>query len=142
MITRNEADNIARALESVAWADELIVVDAESTDDTVSIAKQFTDRIVVRAWPGYVDQKNYAASLAGNDWILSVDADERVTPELAAEIQGTMTTPGAAAYKLPRVTWHLGRWIRATDWFPDYQVRLYDRRHARWVGRYVHEAMS
>jgi len=142
MITRNEADNIGRALESVAWADEVIVVDAESTDDTVSIAKRFTDRVVVRAWAGDVDQKNYAASLAGNDWILSVDADERVTPELAAEIRGTMAMPAAAAYKLPRVTWHLGRWIRATDWFPDYQVRLYDRRHARWVGRYVHEAMS
>ncbi len=83
VIARNEAADIAAALQSVAWADELVVVDAESTDDTVAIARRFTDRVVVRQWAGYVAQKNYAASLASHDWILSLDADERVSAALA-----------------------------------------------------------
>jgi glycosyltransferase involved in cell wall biosynthesis len=142
VITRNEAADIADALASVAWADELVVVDSQSTDDTVAIARRHTDRVVVREWPGYVDQKNYAASIASHDWILSLDADERVTPELAREIEATLAgAPQHAAYRMPRVTWHFGRWIRSTDWYPDYQVRLYDRRSAQWTGRYVHEAI-
>jgi len=143
IIARNESANIAAALESVAWADEIIVVDAESTDDTVEIATRYTDRVVVRAWPGYVEQKNYAASLAANEWILSVDADERVTPPLAEEIRRLLAgEPTDAGYRIPRVTWHLGRWIRTTDWYPDYQLRLYDRRRGRWTGRYVHEGVT
>ena len=143
VITRNEALDIGEALMSVAWADELIVVDSESTDDTAAVARQHTDRVIVREWPGYVAQKNYAASIASHDWILSLDADERVTPELAAEIRSTLGGPPSdRGYRIPRVTWHLGRWIRTTDWYPDYQLRLYDRRAAEWTGRYVHEAMS
>jgi glycosyltransferase involved in cell wall biosynthesis len=143
VITNNEAADIADALTSVAFADEIVVVDSHSTDDTVAIARRFTDRVIVRDWNGYVDQKNYAASIARGDWILSLDADERVTPELAAEITATIASaPAAAAFRIPRVTWHLGRWIRTTDWYPDFQVRLYDRRRARWTGRYVHEAVS
>jgi len=142
-ITRNEAADIAAALASVAWADELVVVDSESSDETVSIARKFTDRVVVRDWPGYVAQKNYAASIASHDWILSLDADERVTPQLAEEIK-TLVAAGSphAAFRVPRVTWHLGRWIRTTDWFPDYQFRLYDRRAAECSGRHVHETMT
>jgi glycosyltransferase involved in cell wall biosynthesis len=143
VITRNEAADIAAALTSVAWADELLVVDSESSDETVSIARTFTDRVIIRSWPGYVAQKNYAASIASHDWILSLDADERVTPELAAEIKALVETePPHAAFRVPRVTWHLGRWIRTTDWFPDYQFRLYDRRAAEWSGRHVHETMT
>jgi glycosyltransferase involved in cell wall biosynthesis len=143
VITRNEAADIDEALKSVAWADELIVVDSMSTDDTVAIARQHTDRVIVREWPGYAAQKNYAASVATHDWILSLDADERVTPELAAEIQSTLAgPPSCSGYRMPRVTRHLGRWIRTTDWYPDDQVRLYDRRAAEWTGRHVHEAMS
>jgi glycosyltransferase involved in cell wall biosynthesis len=142
VITRNEAADLAAALSSVSWADEIVVVDSESTDDTVAIARQFTDRVTVRSWPGYVAQKNHAASLARNDWILSLDADERVTPELAREIQATLDSPAHAAYRMPRVTWHLGRWIRTTDWHPDYQLRLYDRRTAQWTGQYVHEGVN
>jgi glycosyltransferase involved in cell wall biosynthesis len=143
VIARDEAENIARALESVTWADELIVVDAQSTDQTAAVARRFTDRVVVREWPGYIAQKNYAASLARHDWILSLDADEVVTPALAEEIRTTLAeAPAAAAYRMPRVTWHLGRWIRTTDWYPDYQLRLYDRRAARWAGRYVHESVT
>ena len=97
----------------------------------------------MRDWPGYVAQKNYAASIAANDWVLSLDADERVTPELASEIRALVAgAPRDAAYRIPRVTWHLGRWIRTTDWYPDYQLRLYDRRAAEWTGAYVHEAVA
>jgi glycosyltransferase involved in cell wall biosynthesis len=143
VITRNEAADIGDALASVAWADEIVVVDCHSTDDTVAIARRYTDRVVVREWSGYVDQKNHAASIASHDWILSLDADERVTPELAGEIKATLAgLPAHAAYRIPRVTWHFARWIRSTDWYPDYQVRLYDRRAAQWTGRYVHEALT
>jgi glycosyltransferase involved in cell wall biosynthesis len=142
VITKNEATDIGPALRSVAWADEIVVVDSESTDATVAIARGFTSRVVVRPWPGYVAQKNYAASLASHDWILSLDADERVTPALADEIRATLATdPPHAAFRIPRVTWHLGRWIRSTDWYPDHQTRLYDRRAAEWTGRHVHEAV-
>ena len=143
VITRNEAADIAATLASVAWADEIVVVDSESTDETVAIARRFTDRVIVRPWAGYVDQKNFAASAASHDWIFSLDADERVPPELADEIRAAMTgAPSDAAYRMPRVTWHLGRWVRSTDWYPDYQTRLYDRRAAEWTGRYVHEAVA
>ncbi len=143
VITKNEADAIADALRSVAWADEIIVVDAESTDATVAIARQFTDRVTTRAWTGYVDQKNHAASLAAHDWIFSLDADERVTAELAAEIRSLLASrPKYAGYRMPRVSFHLGRWMRTTDMYPDYQLRLYDRRAARWDGLHVHESVK
>ena len=143
IITKNEAAQIASAIESVAWADEIVVVDSESSDDTVGIAARHAARVVSRAWPGYVAQKNFAASIAANDWILSLDADERVTPALAQEIQARLAgNPDQAAYRIPRVTWHLGRWIRTTDWYPDHQLRLYDRRAGEWTGRYVHEGVT
>jgi glycosyltransferase involved in cell wall biosynthesis len=143
IITKNEAAAIGDALTSVTWADELIVVDATSGDETVAIAKQHTARVIVREWPGYVAQKNYAASIASHDWILSLDADERVSPALGDEIRATLNAdPVASGFRMPRVTFHLGRWIRTTDWYPDYQLRLYDRRVAEWTGRYVHEGVS
>ena len=143
IITKNEAADIGAALASVAWADEIVVVDSHSTDETVAIAQQHTARVVVRDWPGYIAQKNSAASMAAHDWILSLDADERVTPALASEIRAIIAAePREAAYRIPRVTWHLGRWIRTTDWYPDYQLRLYDRRAAEWTGAYVHEAVT
>jgi glycosyltransferase involved in cell wall biosynthesis len=143
VITHNEAANIAAALESVAWADEIVVVDSESTDDTAAIARRFTDRVIVRPWPGYPAQKNFAASVAQHDWILSLDADERVTPALADEIRRTLaTTPPYSGFRIPRATRHLGRWIRTTDWYPDDQLRLYDRRVGQWTGQYVHESVS
>jgi glycosyltransferase involved in cell wall biosynthesis len=143
VIAKNEAANLARALSSVTWADEIIVVvDSESTDETAGIAGQFTSRVILRPWPGYVGQKNYAASIASNDWILSLDADERVTPKLADEARAALVNPAHAAYAIPRVTWHLDRWIRSTDWYPDHQLRLYDRRAAQWTGKFVHEAVT
>jgi glycosyltransferase involved in cell wall biosynthesis len=126
----------------VAWADEILVVDSESTDDTVARAEARGARVIVRPWPGYSAQKNFAAEQARSDWILSIDADERVTPELGAEVRSVLAAPAAVGYRLPRVTWHLGRWIRTTDWYPDYQLRLYDRRRARWAARRVHESVT
>jgi glycosyltransferase involved in cell wall biosynthesis len=143
VITKNEAADVGDALASVSFADEIVVVDSHSTDDTVAIARRYTDRAIVRAWAGYIDQKNYAASIASHDWILSLDADERVTPALAEEIRTIMAAPPReSAFRIPRVTWHLGRWIRTTDWYPDFQLRLYDRRSAQWTGQYVHEAVT
>lgn len=143
VITRNEGANIDACLASVAWADERLVVDSGSTDDTASRAARGGARVIVRDWPGYGAQKNFAADQAVHDWILSVDADERVTPELAAEIRARLASdPAEAGFRLPRVTWHLGRWIRTTDWYPDFQLRLYDRRRARWKLRPVHESVQ
>ena len=142
VITHNEARNIAAALESVSWADEIIVVDSRSTDDTMALARPRATRVESRGWPGYGAQKNYAAGLASHDWILSLDADERVTPELAREIRDLLASgPPARGYRIPRVAFYLGRWIRSTDWYPDYQLRLYDRRAGRWNERRVHEAL-
>jgi glycosyltransferase involved in cell wall biosynthesis len=141
VITFNEAANIKAALASLSFADELIVVDSQSTDDTVAIARTFTDKVFVRPWPGYVAQKNFAAERARHDWILSLDADERISEPLADEIRG-LAGDDVAGYRIPRVTFHLGRWLRSTDWYPDFQLRLYDRRRARWTGRHVHESVK
>jgi len=143
VITLNEAANIEASLASIAWADEILVIDSGSTDGTPDLARARGARVVVKDWPGYSAQKNFAAVQAAHDWILSVDADERVTPELAAQIRQLLTTePGIAGYRIPRVTWHLGRWIRVTDWYPDPQLRLYDRRRAKWAERRVHESVT
>jgi glycosyltransferase involved in cell wall biosynthesis len=143
VITYNEGPHIVDALQSVAWADEIIVVDSRSTDDTVARARAHASQVEIREWAGYGTQKNHASALASNDWILSIDADERVTPALAAEIQALLRTgPAAAGYEISRVSYYLGRWIRTTDWYPDYHVRLYDRRAARWSGHMVHESID
>lgn len=143
IITLNEAEHIAAAIDSAAWADDIVVVDSGSADDTVAIARAKGARVETRDWTGYVDQKNHAAALAAHDWIFSLDADERITPPLAAEIRATLSEePPRSAYRVPRVTFHLGRWVRTTDFYPDYQTRLYDRRSARWRGRHVHESVS
>jgi glycosyltransferase involved in cell wall biosynthesis len=142
VITKNEAAHIAAAIASVKWADEILVVDSESSDRTLAIAGECGARTVVRGWSGYGAQKNYAASIAAHDWILSLDADERVTPALADEIRTVVGNPSQAAYRMPRVTWHLGQWVRSTDWYPDHQLRLYDRRRAQWTRHYVHEAVA
>jgi len=144
VITRNEEHNIADALESLSWADEIIVVDSQSTDRTVEIARRFTDRVFVRPWPGYSAQKNFAAEQASNDWIFSLDADERVSPELTKRILDLKShvEPEPAGFEMPRRTFYLGRWIKHSGWWPDHKVRLYDRRHARWRGDFVHEALD
>ena len=143
VITHNEEAHIDAALESISWADEIIVVDSRSSDATVERARAWTPHVLVRDWPGYGAQKNFAAGLASHDWILSIDADERVTPALGAEIRALMQRgPDGGGYLVPRVSHYLGRWIRSTDWYPDFHLRLYDRRAARWSQRTVHEAVK
>lgn len=143
VITLNEARHIEACLASLAWADERIVVDSGSTDETVALARKAGARVIGHPWPGYAAQKDFAAEQAAHDWILSVDADERVTPELAAEVQAAVANPGdRVGFRVPRVTFHLGRWVRTTDWYPDFQLRLYHRQHAGWKRRKVHESVS
>ncbi len=143
IITLNEAEHIGAAIDSVSWANQIIVIDSGSTDGTVDIARGKGATVLTRAWSGYIDQKNFAAQQAAHDWIFSLDADERVPAALTAEIRALLADePAACAYRIPRVTFHLGRWIRTTDFYPDYQTRLYDRRRARWQGKYVHESVT
>jgi len=143
IITLNEAAHIAAAIESSRWADEVVVVDAGSHDETVALAKSSGALVFTRPWTGWVDQKNYAATLTAHDWIFSLDADERFTPALAEEVRALVSAePKYRAYRVPRVTFHLNRWIRTTDFYPDFQTRLYDRRAARWHGQYVHESIQ
>ncbi len=143
IVTLNEEAHIAAAIESVRWADEVIVVDSGSTDRTRDIARAHGARVETRGWTGWVDQKNFAAGLASHDWILSLDADERVSAPLAEEIRSLLTSdPPRHGYRLARTTWHLGDWVRTTDFYPDYQTRLYDRHAARWQGEYVHESVK
>ena len=143
VITLNEAANIDACLASVDFAGEVLVVDSGSADNTAEIAAGRGARVMTRDWPGYSAQKNFAADQAAHDWILSVDADERVTPALAEEIQRVVeSNPADAGYRIPRVTFHLGRWIRTTDWYPDPQLRLYHRKRANWPVKLVHESVA
>jgi glycosyltransferase involved in cell wall biosynthesis len=142
VITLNEETNVQGALESLRWADEIIVLDSGSRDATLEIARRYTSRLLHREWTGYVDQKNHAAEQARHDWILSIDADERLSPELIAEIQSLRKTGFPFhGYRIPRVAFFLNRWIRHGDWYPDLQLRLYDRRCGRWQGGRVHESV-
>jgi len=143
IITKNEAARLDAALASVAWADEIVVVDAGSVDATAEIARRAAARVFVEGWPGFPQQKNRAAALASHDWILSIDADEQVSPALAAEIRALLASePAARGYRIPRVTRAFGRELRATDWYPDWQLRLYDRRAGQWdETRTVHESV-
>src|SRR5688572_25123445 len=121
VITFDEERHVAEALESLAWADEIVVVDSGSTDRTVEIARRYTDRVVVAEWPGYAAQKNRAAAEASHDWIFSLDADERVTPELASSIEAVRgREPGADGYRVARRAWYVDRWVRHGGWYPDW----------------------
>lgn len=141
LITLNEERRLARALESLSVADEVLVVDCGSTDGTLEIASRYGVRLFSHPWEGYARQKNYAASQAAYPWILSLDADEALSPELADELlQLKQKGPGeAAGFLMPRAARYLGRWIRHSGWYPDFKLRLYDRRRGQWVGDYVHE---
>lgn len=142
IITRNEAANISEAVKSVAWADDILVVDCGSTDATVVTAETLGARVLYRDWSGFAEQKNFAADQAAHDWILSIDADERVTPALADEVRQVLASePPHAGYRIPRISWYLDRWIRTTDWYPNLQLRLYHRRRGRWNARRVHESV-
>ena len=143
LITFNEEHNIEAALASLEGiADEIIVVDSRSADRTVQIARRFTDRVFERAWTNYADQKNCANAQAVHPWILSLDADERLSPALRAELLALRSTePDAAGFSMPRQVFYLGRWIRHSGWFPDRRIRLFRKDAACWEGEFVHERL-
>ncbi len=143
IITQNEQDNIRACLESVSWAEEIVVVDAESRDETRSICAEFTDRIFVRPWPGFAAQKEFALNQCRSDWVLSLDADERVRPDLRQEIQGMLSENAQEdGYRVARRSYFLGRWIGHCGWYPGYQVRLFRRERVRMIKSRVHEGFE
>ncbi|MBI2919468.1 MAG: glycosyltransferase family 2 protein [Planctomycetes bacterium] len=142
VICGNEETNIEACLASVAWCDEIVVVDSMSTDRTAAIARRFTDRVLQRPWPGYVAQKNFALEQARCDWILSLDADERCTPELRSAVERALAAPGdAAAFTVRRRVRYLGRWILHGGWYPDAKIRLARRGRAQWQGVDPHDKL-
>jgi glycosyltransferase involved in cell wall biosynthesis len=143
VVTFNEEERLRACLESVAWADEIVVVDALSTDKTAQIAREFTDRVFVRPWPGFAAQKNFGLEQATGEWILSLDADEEVSRELKEEILGALaSSAGATGYQVPRRNIMWGRWIRHGGLYPDWQLRLFQRGQGRFVNRAVHESVD
>ncbi len=142
LITKNEALRLGATLDAISFADEIIVLDSGSTDGTVELARRYSDKVYVSdGWPGFGPQKNRALDLASGDWVLSLDADERVTPELAAEIQAALARPRAEMYELPRSSSYCGRTIRHSGWWPDYVARLFLRGSARFSDDLVHERL-
>ena len=141
IIARDAAHELADCLASAAFAAETIVVDSGSTDDTAAVAARCGARVIEHAWEGFGPQKNFAVGKARHDWVLCLDADERVTPELAAAIAALFTggQPEAAAYSISRRNCFLGRWLAHGEGYPDWNIRLFDRRRARWSDDLVHE---
>jgi glycosyltransferase involved in cell wall biosynthesis len=141
VITRDAAHELAECLASAAFAAETIVVDSGSSDDTAAIAGRLGARVIAHPWEGFGPQKNFAVGEAAHDWVLCLDADERVTPELAAAIAALFVqgVPEAVAYSFARRNRFLGRWLAHGEGYPDWNVRLFDRRRARWSSDPVHE---
>lgn len=146
IICLDEVNNIERCIRSVPFADEVIVVDSGSTDGTQAVAASCGAKVHEYEWRGFRDQKRLATELCSHDWVLSLDADEALSEEACIEIEKLMKEAGLEnfdGYEFPRLTWHLGRWIRHGGWYPDYQLRLYDRRRAQWQGgEHVHECVE
>ena len=144
IITFNEADRIERCLEGVSFCDEIIVVDSHSSDRTRELAAHRGARVIERDWPGYRSQKQYATDIAQHEWVLSIDADEWVTPQLRAEILElkALGFRDVAGYTVPRLTLYLGGALRHGNSWPDRQIRLYRRSAARWAGYEVHEKIA
>jgi glycosyltransferase involved in cell wall biosynthesis len=139
VITRNEEANIGPCLDALAFCDERIVVDAGSTDRTVALAREKGARVETHDWQGFGAQKNFALSLAQGDWVLSVDADERVSPALAGEIERAIADGRADGFEIPRLSSFVGREMRHSGWFPDYVLRLFRRHKGRFSDDLVHE---
>lgn len=143
IITFNEEKHIADAVGSVDWADEILVVDSESTDRTREIAESLGARVIVNTWPGFAAQKQFAIDNAANDWIFSLDADERVSDRLRREILSVKESAAPAdGYRIPRLSIYMGREIRHSGWYPDRQLRLFDRRKGRWKQVLIHESVE
>jgi len=144
IITFNEQSNIKAACESVAWADEVVVVDSNSTDQTRELAEACGARIITNAWPGFGAQKQFAVEQAKHDWIFSLDADERVSDELRNSIQSLRSANEsdlADGYEIARRTYYQQRWIRGGGWYPDRQLRLFKKTNGRWKERHIHESV-
>ncbi len=143
IVALNESKNIARAINSLSVADEVIVADSGSTDDTARIAGECGARVVNHAWEGFAAQKNFASTQARHNWVLSLDADEELDDAARASIQRwKKDEPAAAGYRFARRARYLGRWILHSGWYPDYKLRLFDRRQGEWKGAYVHESVE
>jgi glycosyltransferase involved in cell wall biosynthesis len=142
IVVQNEADNLPRVLQSAQGiADEIVVVDGGSTDRTQEVAREHGAKVFVRTFTNHADQKNYAASLASNDWIFLLDADEQLSEELKLSVkQWKERTPESVVYEMPRLTWYLGAWIRHSRWFPDWQRRIYRRDKTSFRGA-IHSAL-
>lgn len=142
IIALNEEERLRACLESVAWAEEIVVVDSGSSDKTVAIAREFTDRVLFHAWPGYGAQKNFALAQCRREWILALDADERVTEALRAEIAATLAAnPAEAGFRIARQNFFQGAWVRHGGWYPDYQLRLFRRGRGAFTESAVHESV-
>jgi glycosyltransferase involved in cell wall biosynthesis len=139
LITRNAASVLEPCLESLAFADEIVIVDSGSSDRTPEIARARGARLVAKEWLGYGRQKQFAVEQAKHDWVLCVDADERVSPELAASIAAAMAAPVSPVYRMPRRNRFLGRWLAHGEGYPDWSPRLFNRQNARWSDDLVHE---
>lgn len=143
IITKNEERNIGRCIESVLFADEIIVYDSGSIDQTVSIASKLGAKVSVGEWMGFGPTKRHATSLASNDWILSVDADEEVSLNLKNELlKRRETLNPEVGYRLPRLSNYLGRWVHHGGWYPDYQLRLFNRQFSNWNEDVIHEKVK
>lgn len=143
IIAKNEADNIRRCIQSVPFASEVLVVENGSTDRTRELAEAAGARVLSREWAGFGPQKRWAAEQAKHDWVLALDADEALSPELAREIHENFSglNPKAVHF-MPRLSWHLGRWIRHGGWYPDFQPRLFHRKHSQWTLDQIHERIE
>jgi glycosyltransferase involved in cell wall biosynthesis len=141
IITLDEAENIRAACESVSWADEILVIDSESADNTRDLAAQAGARVLINPWPGFSKQKQFAVENATYDWIFSLDADERVSPELRVSIEELDDRDVADGYRVARRAFYLDRWIRGGGWYPDYQLRLFNRTRGHWRDRVIHESV-
>ena len=143
IITFNEEANIKAACESLAWADEIVVVDSNSTDATRQVAEACGARVLVNSWPGFGAQKQFAVNQAAHDWIFSLDADERVSDELRDSLAALKQKPDLAdGYLIPRRTFYQQRWIRGGGWYPDRQLRFFDRTKGHWKQRHIHESVE
>ena len=145
IITYNEEENIREACESVAWSDEIIVVDSGSTDKTREIAEALGARVVGRQWTGFSVQKQFAAEQTSHEWVFSLDADERVSDELKASIGLLRKTPDdklADGYRIARRSFYQGRWIKGGGWYPDWQLRLFRKAVGHWEPRLIHESVK
>jgi glycosyltransferase involved in cell wall biosynthesis len=144
VICCDEQKNIRRCLESIKWCDEIVVVDSGSKDQTVEICKEYTSKVIFRAWEGFVQQKRFALSQCQMEWVLNIDADEEVSPELREEIQQKLSHPvsDVNGYYLSRVVFYFGKWWKKGGWYPEYRLRLCRRSVTSWGGHNPHEKAS